>query len=104
MAEVHGNRTHLPPSSCGTPDLKSGSPTSELSTSVNRNIKYPVGIVKPRFFPKKRFLCAKISLSYSKIALYENWISLHIFSVYPGPHGGIYGPALSFDASRVRVW
>ena len=57
MAEVHGNRTHLPPSSDGTPDLKSGSPTSELSTSVKRNIKYPIGIVKLRFFYQWALLC-----------------------------------------------
>ena len=36
MAEVHGNRTHLPPCSDGTPDLKSGRATSALSTSANR--------------------------------------------------------------------
>ena len=34
LAEVHGNRTHLPPSSDGTPDLKSGGPTSEPGTST----------------------------------------------------------------------
>ena len=34
MAEVHGNRTHLPPSADGTPDLKSGGPTSEPRTSA----------------------------------------------------------------------
>jgi hypothetical protein len=34
LAEVHGNRTHLPPSSDGTPDLKSGGPTSEPRTSA----------------------------------------------------------------------
>jgi hypothetical protein len=33
LAEVHGNRTHLPPYSEGTPDLKSGGPTSEPGTS-----------------------------------------------------------------------
>ncbi len=33
LAEVHGNRTHLPPYSEGTPDLKSGGPTSEPRTS-----------------------------------------------------------------------
>jgi hypothetical protein len=33
MAEVHGNRTHLPSYSPGTPDLKSGRATSALSTS-----------------------------------------------------------------------
>ena len=35
MAEVHGNRTHLPSYSPGTPDLKSGRATSALSTSKN---------------------------------------------------------------------
>jgi hypothetical protein len=35
LAEVHGNRTHLPPSSDGTPDLKSGGPTSEPRTSAS---------------------------------------------------------------------
>jgi hypothetical protein len=34
LAEVHGNRTHLPPSADGTPDLKSGGPTSEPRTSA----------------------------------------------------------------------
>ncbi len=34
LAEVHGNRTHLPPSSDSTPDLKSGGPTSEPRTSA----------------------------------------------------------------------
>ena len=34
LAEVHGNRTHLPPYSEGTPDLKSGGPTSEPCTSA----------------------------------------------------------------------
>ena len=34
LAEVHGNRTHPPPSSDGTPDLKSGGPTSEPGTSA----------------------------------------------------------------------
>ena len=34
LAEVHGNRTHLPPCSDGTPDLKSGRATSALSTST----------------------------------------------------------------------
>jgi hypothetical protein len=34
LAEVHGNRTHLPPYSEGTPDLKSGGPTSEPGTSA----------------------------------------------------------------------
>ncbi len=34
MAEVHGNRTHLPNCSSGTPDLKSGRATSALSTST----------------------------------------------------------------------
>ncbi len=38
MAEVHGNRTHLPPCSDGTPDLKSGRATSALSTSVGRHL------------------------------------------------------------------
>ncbi len=33
MAEVHGNRTHLPGYSPGTPDLKSGRATSALTTS-----------------------------------------------------------------------
>ena len=35
MAEVHGNRTHLPGCSPGTPDLKSGRATSALSTSAS---------------------------------------------------------------------
>lgn len=35
LAEVHGNRTHLPPSADGTPDLKSGGPTSEPRTSAS---------------------------------------------------------------------
>ncbi len=34
MAEVHGNRTHPPGCSPGTPDLKSGRATSALSTST----------------------------------------------------------------------
>ncbi len=34
MAEVHGNRTHPPGYSPGTPDLKSGRATSALSTST----------------------------------------------------------------------
>ena len=33
MAEVHGNRTHPGRYQRPTPDLKSGSPTSELCTS-----------------------------------------------------------------------
>ncbi len=33
MAEVHGNRTHLPSYSPDTPDLKSEKATSALSTS-----------------------------------------------------------------------
>src|SRR5659263_108339 len=37
LAEVHGNRTHLPPSADGTPDLKSGGPTSEPRTSAATN-------------------------------------------------------------------
>ena len=57
MAEVHGNRTHLPPSSDGTPDLKSGSPTSELSTSVSNLIDQIPVIVKPgNFYPIKPIL------------------------------------------------
>ena len=40
LAEVHGNRTHLPPSSEGTPDLKSGGPTSEPGTSAHINVDY----------------------------------------------------------------
>jgi hypothetical protein len=40
LAEVHGNRTHLPPSSDGTPDLKSGGPTSEPGTSASLNVAY----------------------------------------------------------------
>ncbi len=36
LAEVHGNRTHLPPYSEGTPDLKSGGPTSEPRTSSGK--------------------------------------------------------------------
>ena len=61
MAEVHGNRTHLPPSADGTPDLKSGGPTSEPRTSAVTNIndvsgsatgrracrRYPMIIINP---------------------------------------------------------
>ena len=39
LAEVHGNRTHLPPSADGTPDLKSGGPTSEPRTSVTTHAR-----------------------------------------------------------------
>jgi hypothetical protein len=38
VAEVHGNRTHLPGCSPGTPDLKSGRATSALSTSNSNSI------------------------------------------------------------------
>ena len=39
LAEVHGNRTHLPGYSPDTPDLKSGRATRALSTSVvERNL------------------------------------------------------------------
>ena len=34
LAEVHGNRTHLPPSSDGTPDLKSGDDLFAASSSL----------------------------------------------------------------------
>ncbi len=34
VAEVYGNRTHRAPCSDAPPDLKSGSPTSGLSTST----------------------------------------------------------------------
>ncbi len=40
LAEVHGNRTHLPPCSDGTLDLKSRRATSALSTSVVASIPY----------------------------------------------------------------
>lgn len=49
MAEVHGNRTHLPGYSPGTPDLKSGRATSALSTSpCLQNL--PVVVRKNNFF------------------------------------------------------
>ena len=44
LAEVHGNRTHLPPYSEGTPDLKSGGPTSEPGTS-NENLAQAPALV-----------------------------------------------------------
>jgi len=61
LAEVHGNRTHLPPSADGTPDLKSGGPTSEprtssatLSSDVSGSAagwrafrRYPIIIINP---------------------------------------------------------
>ena len=51
LAEVHGNRTHLPPYSEGTPDLKSGGPTSEPRTSSgNRRRAFNAFLVFPRGF------------------------------------------------------
>jgi|GEM_PF-5680210 len=49
MAEVHGNRTHLPGYSPGTPDLKSGRATSALSTSTCQQ-HLPVVLRKNNFF------------------------------------------------------
>jgi hypothetical protein len=51
MAEVHGNRTHLPPCSDGTLDLKSRRATSALSTSAQEfSICKIRGLVEVEFF------------------------------------------------------
>ena len=44
LAEVHGNRTHPPPSADGTPDLKSGGPTRNQALPEVNLTFFPPGM------------------------------------------------------------